>query len=92
MSYQLIQDSIREAVNQYERDEISLPVVVQRLERIVDLAQDHGHPSAPELDYVWGELEIINAVILDEGTSTKRDFQDIRRLMERFVELSSLGE
>jgi hypothetical protein len=77
------------ATNRYRRGTTSFPYFVMELEQAVSVAESNGNEEARELRRIWGQLEIINALALDEGGEVPRTDQEVDQLIDRFLEAVS---
>jgi len=68
----------------------TFPRFVLTFEAVVRIVEEGDAPLAPELRRIWGQVEIINALALDEGDPvSSSDLDDTAALVARARELLS---
>ena len=73
------------AVGRYQRRVISFPYFVMELEQAVSASEGRNDAEVRELRRVWGQLEIINALALDEGLVVPQGDEEVDELITRFL-------
>jgi hypothetical protein len=74
------------AVSRYRSGATTFPYFVQELEQAVSVTED------AEMRRVWGQLEIINALTLDEEVEVDQPDEEIDELIHQFLEATRLWE
>jgi hypothetical protein len=74
------------AVDRYRRGITSFPNFVIELERAVYEAEERADSRAMELRRVWGHLEIVNALALDEGVEISSSDQEVDGLIAHMLD------
>ena len=75
----------RSAVARYRGDFVTFPRFVAELEQAVSEAEGASSSVAPKLRRIWGQLEIINALSLDEGLFVSKVDPEVDDLIESFL-------
>lgn len=75
----------RSAVERYRGDFLTFARFVAELEQAVSEAEGANGSVAPQLRRIWGQLEIINALSLDEGLLVSRADPEVDDLIELFL-------
>ena len=84
-------DLIERAKDRFQSGEIRFSRLVADLDEAVGLARDNLHPRASEMLRIWGQLEIINALALDEGTEPAEHSSDIDALVAELISVAASG-
>ncbi len=75
-----------QAVGRYRSGITTFPYFVQELEQAVSATED------AEVRRIWGQLEIINALTLDEGVEIDQPDEEIDGLIDHFLDATRLWE
>jgi hypothetical protein len=75
----------RSAVERYRGDFLTFSRFVAELEQAVSEVEGASGAAAPQLRRIWGQLEIINALSLDEGILVPREDPEVDDLIELFL-------
>ena len=75
----------RSAVDRYRSELLTFPRFVSELEQAVSEAEGASSSVAPQLRRIWGQLEIINALSLDEGLVVSKADPEVDDLVELFL-------
>lgn len=75
------------ALERYRVGEMTFPYLVLELEQAVSLAECRGSSSAEELRRIWAQLEIINALALDEETDVPQPDAEVDELAGRLLSI-----
>jgi hypothetical protein len=74
------------AVSRYRRGMTSFPNFVIELERAVYEAEERADSRAMELRRIWGQLEIVNALALDEGVEISSSDREVDGLIAHMLD------
>lgn len=75
----------RLAVERYRGNFLTFPRFVAELEQAVSEAEGANSSVAPQLRRIWGQLEIINALSLNDGLLVPRADPEVEDLIELFL-------
>lgn len=82
-------DFATRAVGRYRSGITSYSSFVLDLESAVSAVEEVGDERAGELRRAWGQLEIINALSLDEGNEVAKPDRDVDGLILEFLGIVS---